>query len=72
MTNRMKAHRKARVHAKTDAADKLAHRLQLERDDKLKNSHGGGGLPLPSTLGWGQHKSRKAQVSLFDPFKGGK
>ena len=72
MSARMKTHRKGRIHGKVAMADRLAHQLQLERDDKLKNSHGGGGLPLPSTLGWGQHKSRKAKVSLFDPFKGGK
>lgn len=69
--SKVKAHRKARIHGKTSAADKMAHRLQLERDDLLRNSKGQGGLPLPSTLGWGQHRTKK-QVSLFDPFKGGK
>jgi hypothetical protein len=67
----MKAHRKARYKGVTNAADKLAHRLKLEADDRLKNDRGGGDLPLPSTLGWGIRKSTK-KVSLFDPFKGGK
>lgn len=67
----IKAHRNSRIKGNAKAADRLAHRLMLERDDRLKNSHGGGALPLPSTLGWGQHRVRKA-VSLFDPFKGGK
>lgn len=69
--SRVKGHRKARIHGKTEAADKMAHRLQLERDDLLRNSKGQGGLPLPSTLGWGIRKSTK-KVSLFDPFRGGK
>ena len=70
--SRVKDHRNSRVKGVTKLADKVAHRLMLERDDRLKNSKGGGGLPLPSTLGWGQHKSKRNKVSLFDPFKGAK
>jgi hypothetical protein len=57
---------------KNNAHQKLAHDLKVAKyEDGLHNHQGGGTLPLPSTLGWGQHKSRKANVSLFDPFRGG-
>jgi hypothetical protein len=64
MTNRHKAHRNSRVIGATREAEKMAHRLKLEADDRNKG-------PVPSTLGWGIRKSTK-KVSLFDPFKGGK
>lgn len=63
--SRVRDHRNSRVKGVTKLADKVAHRLMLERDDRTKG-------PVPSALGWGQHKSRKNKVSLFDPFKGGK
>ena len=30
----------------------------------LTNHFGGGALPLPSTLGWGQHKIDKSRITL--------
>ena len=38
-------------------------------DTHLHNRQGGGALP--STLGWGQHKSKKTRITLFDPFNKG-
>jgi hypothetical protein len=43
----------------------LDHDLKAARDGERLN----GGL-LPSTLGWGQRKSDKRRITLFDPWKG--
>jgi hypothetical protein len=52
----------------TDKARKLAHDLhQASYEQGLHNRKGQGALP--SQLGWGQHKSSKRNVSLFDPFR---
>jgi hypothetical protein len=61
--NKIRAHRKGRIIGKTRQAE--AHRQKLESEDRQKGD-------IPSAHGWGQHKSRKNKVSLFDPFKGGK
>jgi hypothetical protein len=51
------------------ARAKLAHDIHKADDIHLHNRQGGGALPLPSQLGWGQHKARKTRITLFNPFK---
>lgn len=72
MTDKFKTHRKAGHKANAGYGKKLAREVaqgQAKADSGLSNRHGGGRLPPPSQLGWGQHKSKKTGVSLFDPWR---
>lgn len=68
MTDKYKTHRKAGHKANAYHGKELARNV-AKRDSGLANRHGGGRLPPPSELGWGQHKSKKTGISLFDPWR---
>lgn len=71
MTDKFKHRRRASDKANRNYGDIMARKV-AKADSGLTNRHGGGRLPPPSQLGWGQHKSRKTGISLFDPWHGGK